>query len=112
MKTPDEETKRKLRSLWRPKRQEMPEQCASCPFRDDNDLEWFGVVRKLAKAGGLHEVDPSVARLNVRAEVEMLGDFICHCSAYNIEDMSLRDPREYRQCPGASSFFKEGRRRY
>jgi len=41
------------RALWLPKLKELPEQCASCPFREDNDREFGEVMQRLADSRGL-----------------------------------------------------------
>ncbi len=98
--------RKQLRQIWTPKREEMREQCASCPFREGNDAEFGAVMRKLAKANGVRtRVDVGGARFMVHREVEQMGDFICHQTAYD-KDMKLRDASEHKQCPGATRHHK------
>jgi hypothetical protein len=94
------------RELWRPKFKELPESCASCPFKDGNDSEFEAVMQKLADANGLEDpVSVHESRGRIRAETEHLGDFRCHGSVYDRE-MGMRPQAEHRQCPGASAYFK------
>jgi hypothetical protein len=97
--------------MWSPQRKAMPEQCASCPFGEDNDDEWLAVCRKLARDNGMDpdEVNHKEARLNIHIEVSERGDFGCHTSAYDVKTMKLRDSSEIKQCPGATAHFKSGR---
>ena len=110
MNKPTKELRHKLRAMWSPQRKEMPEQCASCPFRDDNDKEWRKVTEKLAESGGV-DVDEGTAiraRFAIHMEVSRRGDFVCHQSAYDVKDgMREREPHEHLQCPGATKHFKE-----
>ena len=101
--------KRELRKMWSPQRPEAREQCPSCPFRDDNDEEWLEICQRLAAASGRdpESVDAEYARFSIMREVNNRGDFSCHHTAYN-PDMSLKDHKELRQCPGASQFFRDG----
>lgn len=84
-------------------------QCPSCPFAKGNDKEFGAVMTKLARAHGEENPVPlSVSRAMVRMEISnMGGDFVCHFTAYNIDDMSLKPRTEHRQCPGATKWFKE-----
>lgn len=93
------------RQLFRPKLKELSEQCASCPFRNKNHKAWTAVVNRLAEASGVEPNSPLIARAMIRGEASRFGDFICHCTAYN-PDMTLRDPSEHRQCPGATEWFR------
>jgi hypothetical protein len=107
------EQRRKMRGTWRPRLKELPNQCASCPFRTGNDKEFQGVVDRLKEKGIQatldvpHNVDLSVVRFGIRLGVEAHGDFICHGTAYT-KDMELRDRKEHRQCPGATKAYREG----
>lgn len=99
------------RRLWRPKLRELPQQCASCPFREGNDKEWMEVLNRLAKANGEPEVTKlraHQARAQILEETSKLGDFMCHGSVYD-QEMDRRPPSEHRQCPGATQWHKEGR---
>lgn len=108
------ETK-KRRSLWRPKLRELKEQCASCPFRKGNDVEFGGIVKKLLAKGGVPMTEDFVpppqaiqnSRRLIKADLKHSGDFACHHTAYDAE-MNLKPDAERRQCPGASKWFKEG----
>ena len=97
------------RQLFRPKLKELPEQCASCPFKDGNDKEWGDVHKRLAAASGVEKpLDPRISRWKVRDEIinGFSGDFFCHGTAYNY-DMTRRPMSEARQCPGATKLFVE-----
>lgn len=99
------------RSLWRPRLEEA-KQCASCPFRDDNDKEFGAIVRAIKKASGMppeHGASVSEARVAVRLDVigpGGRGDFVCHATAYG-PGMKLRAKSDHRQCPGASKAWKK-----
>lgn len=93
------------RDLFIPKLPEMPLQCASCPFREGNDITWGIIVRKLAMFGGVGKPNAARARRLIRLETTRIGDFICHGTAYNA-DMSFRSAVEHRQCPGATKWFR------
>lgn len=99
-----------VRRFWKPKREEVSEQCASCPFREGNDAAFGGIMRKLYKQFELDPPTPaeiSASRECVKRELEHSGDFVCHLTAYN-PDMSLKDGCEHRQCAGATKWWKEG----
>jgi len=97
------------RQLWRPKLPEMPEQCASCPFRKGNDVEWAGVIAKLAASGGKSSVNFEQARKLVKLDINMMGgEFHCHLTVYNA-DMTMKPMSEHKQCPGASRYYREGK---
>lgn len=96
------------RDLFLPKLPELAEQCPSCPFRSGNDLEFGEIIRKLCASGNV-KFSPAVvrrARASITDEAKHVGDFSCHHTAYR-DDMSLKDVREHRQCPGATRAFKE-----
>lgn len=97
------------RKLWRPKRPEIPEQCLSCPFREGNDAEFGAVLNKLRAASGIAgkstTCDIAFARQGVRDDLSHSGDFVCHGTAYT-PDMKPKPKEEWRQCPGATKFFK------
>ena len=92
------------RDLWTPKRSELAQQCASCPFRKGNDAEFGVIVDKLNR---LYSSDGTVeqVRFSVEHSLEHGGDFACHLTAYT-ETMGRRPPHEHRQCPGATAAFK------
>lgn len=96
------------RQFFLPKLPELQEQCPSCPFREGNHEEFGGIVRKLCKVEGksYHPGRTELARAIIREDAESFGDFACHHTVYN-DDMSLKDLRERRQCPGATKWFKE-----
>jgi len=95
------------RALFRPKIPECETPCPSCPFSNGNDKEFGAVMNKLAVATGEEfPVPTSVSRARVRMELQHNGDFICHFTAYNIEDMSLKPRKGHRQCPGATKWYK------
>lgn len=96
------------RDLWSPKRKETT-QCASCPFRDDNDAQFGTVLKALAKSSGVKRLGSKVvkkARAMIKAETAVLGDFCCHATVYG-PDMVLRSAEDFRQCPGASKYYRE-----
>ena len=106
-KKPNKELLKQLRQSWSPKRKEMPTQCASCPFRTDNDPEFKAVLDKLVQSNGGGTANTDMARFRIKQDLlQMGGDFICHQSAYD-ENMDLRDKSEHRQCPGATKFYKD-----
>lgn len=97
------------RALWRPKLEELSQQCASCPFRQGNNDSWGAVLKRLAKAFGEklpNKARVTLARIQIMSETEACGDFVCHGTAYK-PDMTLRDKSEHKQCPGASEWFKK-----
>ena len=101
------------RKLFLPKLREMPEQCASCPFREDNDEEFGKIIQKLLLMKERREyrgkdlrVQTLIARTNIKHEVRDHGEFHCHCSAYD-DDMNVKPVHEHRQCPGATKFYVE-----
>ena len=102
------------RSLFLPKYPELEEQCPSCPFRDGNYDEFGAIVKKLQEVHPDHGVPSHVplivvsdmARLRIRDGAQTFGDFSCHHTVYN-EDMSTKPQTEWRQCPGATEFFKD-----
>lgn len=101
-------TRKELRQMWSPKRKEMREQCASCPFRTGNDAEFGEVIKRLCASAGerMTKATAPLARLRLMEETKVMGDFICHQSAYD-KDMNLRAPEENRQCPGATRHYRE-----
>lgn len=96
------------RLLFLPKLAELSESCPSCPFRDGNDEAFGEMVRKLCIAfcGRYHKGAEEIARLRLRFEVSHRGDFACHHTVYD-DDMSLRNEKDHRQCPGATAWFKK-----
>ena len=104
---------KEARALWQPKYPELPEACASCPFRKDNEVEFGVIVGRLQKMFGV-PVDMGrmavfYARHTIEDDVRNRGDFYCHGTVYN-KDMSERDPSERRQCKGASDYYRSGGR--
>lgn len=99
------------RPLFRPKLAEVARQCASCPFRADNDAEFGAFIARLrARVGLTRPVGPDLiefARAGIRVEVGRKGDFVCHHTVY-AEDMSVRPAAGWRQCPGATEYFRQG----
>jgi len=98
---------------WLPRRREREGgQCASCPFLDDNDKAFAGVVNALRRKNHLPDVDPDSeivesARESMHLDVLFgSGDFVCHTTAYGPE-MSVTPVQEHRQCPGATKLKKE-----
>lgn len=106
-----EMTQAARRKMWRPKVPELPVQCASCPFREGNDAEFAEYFAKLRKAlapsnrAPVRPHDLRFARFQIKIDLHHSGDFICHYTAYTPE-MKKRPASEYRQCPGASAFFR------
>ena len=76
-------------------------------------MEEFGVIiQKLVKEDrgevltGLElMMTTESARDSIKNDVERFGDFLCHQTAYN-DDMTRKDLKEARQCPGATAYFK------
>lgn len=107
-------TQRKAaRKLWRPKRPEVPEQCASCPFRVGNDTEFAKIVRILRQqsgiVGGITKAIVRFARMSIRMDVSAQGgDLACHYSAYDLQTGKTRPSQDWKQCKGASEFYREG----
>lgn len=95
-----------LRACWTPKRQQVP-QCASCPFRPDNDAEFGAVLTRLNRGVPVTAEQIAEARRRVKEDLQHSGDFVCHGTAYT-PDMELRDDSEHRQCAGATEFWKGG----
>lgn len=98
---------------WRPRRPEVPVQCASCPFREDNNEAFACIVNRLRKTEGLRPVKPGskvvkTARSKIRIDLLCLGsgEFYCHGTVYN-EDMTTKPISEYRQCAGATAFWRD-----
>lgn len=114
----DRPSLQQMRALWRPKREEMPEQCVSCPFRpagpapDGNDAEFRAVLEKVAESGDIETpggVDIDFARRTIREDTSRFGDFMCHQSALDPKrGMRERDRSQHRQCPGASAHYRSG----
>lgn len=108
--------RKKMRQLWKPRRQELAEQCVSCPFRDGNTEAWMEILEKLrqsappgtkVKKTPINKRDASRARVTVRMDCMTVGEFACHHSVYDT-NMKTKPATEHRQCPGASKFFREG----
>ncbi len=101
--------KQKARKLWRPKLPELSDQCASCPFRTDNKVEFTDVVqglrRKMGMIGTPSTFDVFVARTKIARECKDRGDFACHHTVYD-SAMNIKPVSEYRQCYGATKYFK------
>lgn len=101
--------------LFIPKREELKEQCKSCPFREGNDFDFGEVLNKLRvttgqkplKGWGLIGMAVN-AKKQIRDEVTANGDFICHHTAYEASGKALinKDPRAFRQCPGATKHHR------
>ena len=99
-----------MRHLWRPRLPEVKVQCASCPFRKGNGRQFGVIVRKLANQWSTYvkifcEPDTREARKKVKQDVARKGDFACHHTVYN-DDMSHKDTSEFRQCPGATEYYR------
>lgn len=92
------------RQLWRPKREEVAQQCASCPFRHGNDAEFGIIVSKLLGHPAGQE-DIQMTRLKIWHDLRHTGDFMCHCTVYTA-DMTLRPEADFRQCQGATQAFR------
>jgi hypothetical protein len=99
------------RDLWRPKYPEREGgQCAGCPFGKDNDKQFGTILSHIRKKAGddtpITKVDIAAARIQVQMERETMGgDFICHATAYG-PGTELNDQSEFRQCPGASEYYR------
>lgn len=98
----------------------IPEACASCPFRDDNNEEFLKKINALRLRHNLEPLDdPDEAedaddhvrildaidnvRYRIEEECERDPDFACHCSVYD-ENMNVRPVSDHRQCPGATKY--------
>lgn len=96
------------RSLWIPKRPEVSVQCISCPFKEGNDDEFRKYVSAFLGREASSE-DIQKTRIRIKQELKHGGDFMCHCTVYSdIEKMSLNPREEFRQCKGASEYFRSG----
>ncbi len=98
------------RDLWTPKRPEVAQQCASCPFRLDNHKEVVPIILRLRKMAGdnRQKVTPKDImhfRMTVRMDQSEFGDFSCHGTVYN-QDMTQKPQHEWRQCKGATEHYK------
>lgn len=100
--------KKKPQQFWKPRLKPLKEQCASCPFREDNNKEWGEIVQrlwvKMCRPGKVSKFQIGVSRFEVMEDVRVRGDFACHCTVYD-EKMNQREPSEYRQCPGATAYY-------
>ena len=100
------------RKFWQPRREELPQQCAACPFKKNNELEFGEIVRRLFNLQGAGR-KPTPAnvrdvRLNVKLDKARKGDFICHDTVYD-DHMRLKPEEGHRQCPGASKWYRTGK---
>lgn len=102
---------------WRPRFPERETQCASCPFLEGNDEQFGKIVNALrAKDAELHGKKPPkpaspaiIKRARASVKLDVLcrtPDFACHASVYGPE-MKVGDPRDWRQCPGATKLARE-----
>ena|ERR1700722_19497190 len=102
----------KGRELWKPRHPELPEQCASCPFRVTNVSEFGAVVARLRRSLGIRakptKADIGYARMALFQDAFRGGEFICHGTAY-YPSMKHRPQTQWRQCPGASVAYRTGR---
>lgn len=101
--------------LFIPKREELKEQCKSCPFREGNDLDFGDVLNKLRVSAGKKSlrgwdvVSMAVqAKEQIREEVRLNGEFICHHTAYDASGDKLvnKKSESFRQCPGATKHHR------
>lgn len=101
-----------LRELFRPKRAEVPVQCASCPFRIGNHKEFGAVVDRLRRADGATKPASKniirFARVQLLAETMACGDFMCHGTVYDAA-MKKKPIGQWRQCKGATEFYRHGK---
>jgi len=104
------------RRFWMARFPEAKQPCASCPFRADNDEAFQEVCKQIAEVAGrtvggtaiTRKATTDIARLKIRREVRSCGDFVCHSTVYR-DDCRERSPESaWRQCPGATRFFKTG----
>ncbi len=103
------ENQAKGRQCFVPKMPEVKTQCASCPFRVGNAKEFSDVVFKLHQNGLCITVDPEQMRESVLRDGMLRGEFYCHCTVYD-KNMQKTSFEEWRQCAGATRWFKEGKR--
>ena len=98
------------RALWRPKCRAVDAQCASCPFLAGNNAEFGEVVTRLlaqlGRVGTANLMDIAFARERIKRETKQRGDFLCHGTVYD-EAMMVRPPAEFRQCAGATKYYRE-----
>lgn len=99
------------RKLWIPKRPEVKKQCASCPFKKGNDTQFKSVIVSLRKQAGekkpVTKLDIVTARMRIEDDVEFIGgDFSCHATVYG-PDMELKPEKEWKQCSGATKFYRK-----
>ncbi len=109
-KAPTREQIQQVRKLWRPHHPECKEQCTSCPFGTDNDEEFGKVLVKISLATRGTEITQEIidnARAIVRRDATRSGEFICHQSIY-LPGMGTHRPRDqWRQCSGASAYYRD-----
>lgn len=108
--------RQKARAGFVPNSSEVERACASCPFRVGNATAWRRLVARLKRAGweklsGLTsppKVTPEKMRATIHRSVgEVAPQFNCHGVIYTPE-MGMRPPREWRQCAGATRYYKTG----
>lgn len=104
-------TKKQARKLWLPKFKEVDRQCDSCPFDVSPSNKFAITVGRLLRAIGIHrkptKQEIARARASVMEDVSRAGEFVCHGTAYD-KDMKLQPVEKFRQCKGASKFFRRG----
>lgn len=101
-----------LRRVWRPKMKEVERACVSCPFRIGNEEAFAAVVVRLRRVFKQDELPlfdlhmaAAEARKRVAEDVNRVGDFACHNTAY-YPDGSERPESDRRQCKGASLYYR------
>lgn len=99
-------------SLWKPRFPELPEMCASCPFREGNDQAFGDILTRIKKKHG--ERRPATAReiTTARAKVKFdrlfSGEFCCHNTVYDAQ-MNVQRRGHWKQCAGAAAHFRTKR---
>lgn len=100
---------------WLPRRPECAAQCPSCPFRQGNDKEFGEIMSKLRTRFGLSpkitRSQIAFARFTAMKDVRKAGDFACHLTAYSSDMQTMRCPSEQRQCPGATTLYREAQKK-
>jgi hypothetical protein len=101
------------RKTWLPRLPMAPVQCASCPFKKDNDEQFGAIVNALRVSMGMPKLVGRAliravawARLQARGDADRGGEFACHLSVYESGTMKAKPTSEHRQCPGAAARYR------
>jgi hypothetical protein len=107
----DQQDRIEARKLWEPRMDEVPVQCASCPFREGNHDEFGQIVARLHQAANKpppERFDIGYSRIEVRKTAMESGELACHCTSYTA-NMGIAPYDQHRQCKGASEAYRAGR---